>query len=30
VNLTMLVTLVTLVANTGSDLLADATCGRRA
>jgi peptide/nickel transport system permease protein len=28
VNLTMLVTLVTLVANTGSDLLADATHGR--
>jgi peptide/nickel transport system permease protein len=30
VNLTMLVTLVTLVANTGSDLLADATHGREA
>jgi peptide/nickel transport system permease protein len=30
VNLTMLVTLVTLVANTGSDLLADATRGREA
>jgi peptide/nickel transport system permease protein len=30
VNLTMLVTLVTLVANTGSDLLADATHGRQA